>query len=117
MKKIRCLVARAKEQGGYLIALIYLAIATRPSIAMADGITGSKIDTGLRGLISDATKWLMIIAVPVTGLFVIYYLIRRASADEMDHKKWTGRITSALICFVVVELASTIISILQGYFG
>ena len=52
--------------------------------AFASDFADSKLAAGTEALISDLTKWLMILAPIVTVLLVIYYLIRKSAADEMD---------------------------------
>jgi hypothetical protein len=47
---------------------------------------------------------------------VIYYFIRKSMADEMDHRKWDSRITTAIICCIGVVSASLIINVLVSYY-
>lgn len=86
------------------------------STAFAADISTSKLATGTEALISDLTTWLMIIAPVVTVLLVIYYLIRKSAADEMDSKKWNNRIVVSLVSCIGAVLASVIVNLLIGYY-
>lgn len=88
----------------------------RRTTALASDFTDSKLATGTEALISDLTKWLMILAPIVTVLLVIYYLIRKSAADEMESKKWNNRIVVSLVCCVGAVLASAIVNLLVGYY-
>ena len=82
----------------------------------ADDFGTSSIATGTKNLINDVTTWLLIIAPIATVLFVIYYLIRKGMADEMEHKKWNSRIITAVICGIAAVIASVTLNMLIGYF-
>ncbi|MFI3226511.1 MAG: hypothetical protein R3Y09_03770 [Clostridia bacterium] len=86
------------------------------STAFADGISDSKIATGTENLIKDATTYLMVLAPVVAGLLVIYFCIRRSAADEMDQKKWNGRIVVAVISCIGAVLGSATLNIIIGYY-
>lgn len=83
---------------------------------MAADIQSSKLATGTEKLVKDATTWLLVIAPLITVVVVIYYFIRKSMADEMDHKKWDSRITTAIICCIGVVSASLIINVLISYY-
>ncbi len=97
-----------------LIILILLAI---PSVVMAVGIQDSTIFTGLERLIDDLGKALIIIAIPTGTVITAYCFIRRAAADEMDHKKWSNRITTTIVSTVGAILSGVIITLVSGYFN
>ena len=82
----------------------------------AGEIGSSKLATGTEQLVKDATSWLLVIAPLVTVIAVIYYLIRKTISDEMDHKKWNTRISTAIICCIGVVAASLIINVIIGYY-
>ena len=82
----------------------------------AGQIGQSKLATGTEQLVKDATAWLLVIAPLVTVIAVIYYLIRKTISDEMDHKKWNSRISTAIICCIGVVAASLIINVIVGYY-
>jgi len=42
--------------------------------------------------------------------------IRKTVSDEMDHKKWDSRISTAIICCIGVVAASIIINLVIGYY-
>jgi len=82
----------------------------------AAGLAGSTLATGTEKLIKDITAWLLIIAPLVTVVAVIYYFIRKSISDEMDHKKWNTRISTAIICCVGVVTSSLIINLIVSYY-
>ena len=82
----------------------------------AGAIGSSKLATGTESLIKDATTWLLVVAPLVTVVAVIYYFIRKTVSDEMDHKKWDSRISTAIICCIGVVAASLIINLIIGYY-
>ena len=94
-----------------LLTLLY----TTPVFA-ADDVGSSKLATGTESLIKDVTTWLLVVAPLVTVVAVIYYLIRKTVSDEMDHKKWNSRISTAIICCIGVVAASLIINLIVGYY-
>ena len=47
---------------------------------------------------------------------VVYCLIRRNMADEMDHKKWQQRMTVSLVSGIGAIAASSVINILASYY-
>ena len=105
----------------FMRSLKILAAATLPAVltilpVYAADIASSKLATGTEKLIKDLTSWLLVLAPTLGGLTIIYFFIRRTVGDEMDHKKWNGRIIGALICTVLATLASPIITLLMDYF-
>ena len=82
----------------------------------AGEIGSSKLATGTESLVKDATTWLLVIAPLVTVVAVIYYFIRKTVSDEMDHKKWDSRISTAIICCIGVVAASIIIQVITSYY-
>jgi heme/copper-type cytochrome/quinol oxidase subunit 2 len=91
-------------------------IFASPVFAAAGNIGTSKLATGTEQLIKDVTSWLLIVAPLVTVVAVIYYFIRKTVSDEIDHKKWNARISTAIICCIGVVAASLIINIIVGYY-
>jgi len=102
-----------KRQIVAIFTMLYLLII--PVFASGD-IADSKLATGTEQLIKDLTSWLLVIAPTLGGLTIIYFFIRRTIGDEMDHRKWNGRIIGAFICTVLATLASGLISMLMDYF-
>ena len=102
-----------------LICVITAAIVflfMYPVNAMAGAIGQSKLATGTEQLVKDVTTWLLVVAPLVTVVAVIYYFIRKTVSDEMDHRKWDSRISTAIICCIGVVAASLIINIIIGYY-
>lgn len=101
-----------------LVAIMIAAsnlVMTIP-VSAASGISDSKLAKGTEKLIQDATTWLMILAPVVSGLLIIYFCIRRAASDEMDHKKWNNRIVVAIVSCVGAVLGSATLNLIIGYF-
>jgi len=96
-----------------LIALLMLPYCF--TVYAAD-IGTSVLATGTEKLVGDATTWLLVIAPAVTVIAVIYYFIRKAMADELDHKKWNTRISTAIISCIGVVTASVIIKVIIAYY-
>ncbi|MDR1208779.1 MAG: hypothetical protein LBK41_00445 [Clostridiales bacterium] len=98
-------------------AICAICAAARATVVFAAVDIGqSKLATGTEQLIQDATAWLMIVAPLVTVVAVIYYLIRKTIADEMDTKKWNSRISTAIICCIGVVAAALTINLIVGYY-
>jgi hypothetical protein len=97
-------------------APVFAAGNTTTAAPAAGDIGSSKLATGTEALIGDVTSWLLIIAPFVTVVAVIYYLIRKTVSDEIDHKKWGTRITTAIICCIGVVAASVIIQLIISYY-
>ena len=96
-----------------ILMIIFFLI---PSLIYADGIQSSTIFTGLKKLIEDLGKALIVIAIPVGTAITAYCFIRRAAADEMDHKKWSNRITTTIVSTIGAILSGVIITLVSGYF-
>ena len=114
----RVFKAFIKNARGWLTAVtlaVLSAVTAIPALAAGD-IGSSKLATGTEKLVKDVTSWLLILAPLVTVVAVIYYFIRKTVSDEMDHKKWNTRITTAIICCIGVVAASLIINLIVGYY-
>jgi ABC-type multidrug transport system permease subunit len=104
-----------KNKTTTIISLIMLFFIKTQNV-FAETLEGSKIATGTKNLINDATKWLLVLAPTVTVLLIIYYLIRKGMADEQEHKKWNSRIMVALVSCIGAVVASVLINVLTSYF-
>ncbi|MDR2089121.1 MAG: hypothetical protein LBP73_07170 [Clostridiales Family XIII bacterium] len=114
IRKIRAFVASARV---WLAAVcLATAAASSPAFAAAGNIGSSKLATGTEQLIKDVTSWLLVVAPLVTVVAVIYYFIRKTVSDEIDHKKWNSRISTAILCCIGVVAASLIINLIVGYY-
>ncbi len=82
----------------------------------ATSIDNSTLVTGTEELITDVTTRLLIFAPLVTVVLLIYFFIRRSGADEMDQKKWNGRIITAVISCLGAVLTSATLQILLAYY-
>ncbi len=111
IKKIICKATKIMTAVSTFIVTVFIR-----TTAFATDFGNSKLATGTEALINDVTKWLMVISPIATVLFVVYFLIRKSAADEMDAKKWNNRIVVALVCCVGAVLASAIVNLLVGYY-
>jgi uncharacterized membrane protein len=109
--KLRRLAKWAPQAAFFLIAA-----SPAPALAAVGDIASSKLAQGTEKLITDATSWLLVVAPLVTVVAVIYYFIRKTVSDEIDHKKWNSRISTAIICCIGVVSASLIIKLVVGYY-
>lgn len=101
-----------------LSSVIAIAIALMvPSLALANNIQSSTIFTGFKKLVEDLGKVLIIVAIPVGTVVIAYCFIRRSASDEMDHKKWSNRITTAIVSTIGAILSGVIITLVSGYFS
>ena len=107
------LLNRAK---GWLTGVAFALWAFLSVPTVLGNISTSKLATGTQNLIKDVTAWLLVVAPLVTVVAIIYYLIRKTVSDEMDHKKWNTRITTAVICCIGVVLASILIKLIVSYY-
>ena len=99
-----------------IVILIIIALIV-PSLALANNIQSSTIFTGFKKLVEDLGKVLIIIAIPVGTVVTAYCFIRRSASDEMDHKKWSNRITTTIVSTIGAILSGVIITLVSGYFN
>jgi hypothetical protein len=118
IKKAVNFISNAKAWLVAVVISLWAFVNSLPAFATGGGgdIGSSVLATGTEKLVEDVTAWLLIVAPLVTVVAVIYYLIRKTVADEMDHKKWNTRITTAVICCIGVVAASLIINVIVGYY-
>lgn len=107
-------VSPVRTAGAVMTALAVSFMTAMP--ARAADINSSTIVTGTEKLIGDLTTWLMVLAPVVAGLLIIYFCIRRSAADEMDQKKWTNRITVAVVSCIGAVLGSATLNLILGYY-
>jgi len=107
-------------------AMVFLLICSQAIHSHASGpvLTGtggdlatSKLVTGTKKLINDASMTGMILAPFIAVGLIVYFFIRKGAADEMDQKKWSSRIWVTLFCLVGVELAGVIIGLVTKYYN
>jgi len=101
-----------------VVALAIMSVFTGYCLATegTGGINNSPLVTGTQNLITDATNWALVVTPILTALLVVYYLIRKSAADEMDGKRWDSRVRIALFCCVGVVVASGLINVIIGYY-
>lgn len=101
------------------LASVYVTIFSTllcSNVYATGGIQKSKLVTGTNNLVSDLTKWLTILSIPVTIFLIIYFFIRKGAADEQDQKMWQKRINVSLACGIGAILASSLVNIIVGYY-
>jgi len=92
--------------------------ASGPALTGTGGdLATSKLVTGTKKLINDASMTGMILAPFIAVGLIVYFFIRKGAADEMDQKKWSSRIWVTLFCLVGVELAGVIIGLVTKYYN
>ena len=115
MLKIKKFIAsRYKKLSALAFSAFIMLALSVPTYA--SGIDGSPIVKGTEKLIGDVTTWLMVLAPVVAGLLIIYFCIRRSAADEMDTKKWNGRIIVAVVSCIGAILGSATLNLIIGYY-
>lgn len=105
-----------KARVSYMITLAFLYLSQTIVYANGGKLGSSKLGTGTKQLIEDATSWMIIIAPLVGTLVVIYFFVRKGMSEEMDHRKWQDRINIAIISTVGAFLASVIINLAISYY-
>lgn len=108
MKLIKSLIKKAVPFA------VMITLMTVP--AFANGISDSTVGVGVKNLLTDLSKYMMIIG-PIAGAAAAgYFMIRRSMADEQDGKFWQKRITVAIFCGVGVLLVGGVIALVSSYF-
>lgn len=110
--KIKSRIKKVVEK----ISLTSMGMVFLTQTAFAGSIESTTLATGTQQLISDITSWLTGIGAILTVLMVVYCLVRRNMADEMDHKKWQQRMTVSLVSGIGVVVASSVINVLVSYY-
>lgn len=83
---------------------------------LTGGLGDSKIVEGTKNLLNDAMKVMLVIIPIAGGLLVAFFALRMAMSDEHDKISWKKRITVVIICTIIGLLASTIITVITGYY-
>jgi len=108
----------SKNFSKYIVALLTLFLIgfLFPTATYANHFTQSKLFTGTEDLIADATMGASALIAVVAVVAIVFFQIRKAIADEMDHKKWDTRSIVAGIAFVIGVSAGAVIQILQNFY-
>lgn len=109
------MIKKIKETIGK-IKFVAIAMICMVTSVYAEAIDESKLATGTKQLIEDVTSYMTGIGIAVTVLMVVYCLIRRNMADEMDHRKWQQRMTVSGISGIGIVVASSVINIIFSYY-
>ncbi len=101
-----------------VVALTIMSVFTGYCLATGGtgGINNTTLVTGTQKLITDLTNWALVVTPILTALLIVYYLIRKSAADEMDGKRWDSRVKIAAICCIGVVVASGLINVIIGYY-
>lgn len=105
-----------RAAGVSILTALFFWFSAIPAYATSGGIQSSKLATGTKQLIQDATTYLMVLAPVAAGMLIIYFCIRRSAADEMDQKKWNNRITVAVVSCIGAVLGSATLNVIIGYY-
>lgn len=114
MRKIKN--ALAAFSAALTLAVLNISAFAATLTNAGGGLSSSKAVTGTTKLLNDASNVLLIVAPLVGVVCIIYFAVRHAAADEMDQKKWKQRIVVAVVSVIVAILASSLISVLTGYY-
>lgn len=79
-------------------------------------LANDKVVTGTKKLVQDATVAIQAIGALVCVLFAIYFLARKAGADEQDQKIWKNRITISIVSAVGIVTVAGIIGTIVSYY-
>lgn len=80
-------------------------------------IENSKLFTGTKSMINDATSALNKILPIAIGLLLAASFAIKAWMDEIDAPKWQKRIKIAIGCLIGALLANVIVSVVTYYYG
>jgi sulfite exporter TauE/SafE len=108
-------IKKTKSKIVAAMTMLAVMITTMPQ-AYAAGIGDSKLATGTAQLIQDTSGWLMGLGVAVAGVAIVYFLVRRANADEGEVRRWNNRIVIAIVSAVGTVIAIGLLNIIVGYY-
>ena len=115
--KLKKILTAGKRKAYSLYSLLMMALTMlMVSQPAAAAVTDSKLFSGTKQLLEDLTTWMIGIAVVVGGCFIVYFLIRRGMADEMDQVKYTKRAQAVGICTILAVTASGLLKLVLAYF-
>lgn len=100
-----------------VITICCLIVLLVPSFVYANNVQTSILYTGLKKLLEDVGRVLILIAIPTGIAFTAYSFIRKGTADEMEHQKWDKRIKTTIASTAGAITAGAIISLVSKYFG
>lgn len=100
-----------------VITAVIVALAVSVTAFAEGGLGSSTLATGMSNLLNDASTVLLGLAAVVGTVCIIYFCIRRSAADEMDQKKWNNRIVTAVVSTIGAVIATSLLSVITGYFG
>lgn len=116
--KINNIISMTFQILTFITIIIFFVINQLTSVVVfASDIQSSVFVTGTKKMLEDATNALTILSLIITILVVVYCLIRRVAADEMDYKIWTTRMKRAIICCIFVICMSIIVKIVSIYYN
>ena len=73
--------------------------------------------TGLMELLNDASTMAMVAGPVACAVGLAYCAIRKTFADEHDHKSWNKRMTTCVICSIIIFGAGAIMGLAAAYFS
>ena len=114
VKKVSAKLLTMKSRVVLILSLFFSFLPC--DVAMANKIADSAAGKGIVNLVNDASAFLLLISVGVSGLCGLYFFIRKTAADEQDQKKWNNRLIITAYCAVGAVLVTSTINLLTSYF-
>ncbi len=97
--------------------LLLMAASADPTAPAAAAGGLGVLESGTIQLITDVSSALQKIVGIAGGAAVCYCFIRKSMADDVDQKKWQSRIITSVIATVGGLIATTLITVVAGYYG
>jgi len=116
MKEIRKEKSIKQKLARILVVAIITILAFTNCCFATGGIQGTTLVTGTQKLLNDLTSWFMVLVPIVAVVLIVYFLIRKSAADEMDGKRWDNRIKTVIVCSIGAVIASGLINVIIGYY-
>lgn len=114
MKKI---VNKINDKILFLYTLIFSIVSLNINTVLATDLMNNPITEGLKQLLQDGSKVIMLIATVATPFFIaLYQFKKKASDDEMEGKQYDKKTKNVIICYIFIMSASVIVSIISHYF-
>lgn len=105
------------EKKFYIYGFIFFFALINSNIAFANDLLNNPITEGLKKMLQDGLKLLMILSTLAAPVFIAFYQFKKKiSDDEMEGKQYDKKTKAVIVCYVLIMTASIIISIVSGYF-
>ncbi|MEG1497197.1 MAG: hypothetical protein RR385_07440 [Clostridiales bacterium] len=114
-KKSIAMIQRGWYKLSITVGLMFMLILSQP--VSAGALAGTQLVTGLRNLMNDAQKVVLIFGPIAAVVLCGYFFIRLQGADEMDQKKWSNRIKIAVVGLIGCLVAAGLLGVIGSYFS